>query len=95
MTTVTKPQGFDDIRSDDLVEMLSDPASDANGIAFDLADAITEALEKARDLTPSAAARKVGCSRSAAWIVLGWLVDHQYAHTSGNGAWTHYHPGRR
>jgi hypothetical protein len=63
---------------------------------YQLADRLELALEAAppAGLTPSAAARKVGTDTVSARHVLDYLVRHRYAHTSGNGAWTHYHHGR-
>jgi hypothetical protein len=75
--------------------MLRDPHDDANQLAFDLVDAVDEALRATRDLTPSEAARRAKCSRLAARAALYYLIEHGFAHTSGNGAWTHYHPFRR
>jgi hypothetical protein len=64
---------------------------------YNLADQIEAVLEAgpAAGLTPSAVAAKVtGTSTDEARDILRWLVEHGYAHTSGNGAWTHYHAGR-
>jgi DNA-binding IclR family transcriptional regulator len=63
---------------------------------YELADAIERVLEPAPagGMTPSAIARKARATTSATATVLGWLVEHRYAHTSGNGAWRHYHWGR-
>jgi hypothetical protein len=59
-----------------------------------VADAIEAALKTKGDLTASAAARAARTDTLTARRVLFYLVSHAYAHTSGNGAWTHYHPGR-
>jgi hypothetical protein len=63
---------------------------------YDIADRIEAALEAAdsKGLTPSVAARKAKTDTRTAGRILDYLVDHAYAHTSGNGAWKHYHAGR-
>jgi hypothetical protein len=61
---------------------------------WDALDRITATLEADLDLTPSRVARKAKVDRNHVYSLLGWMVAHQLAHTSGNGAWTHYHPGR-
>lgn len=63
---------------------------------YEIADRIEDALKAAdgNGLTPSTAARKAKTDLHTARRVLDYLVDHAYAHTSGNGAWTHYHAGR-
>lgn len=61
---------------------------------WDALDRMTEALEAHRDLTPSALARKAKVDSGRVYTLLDYLVAHQYVHTSGNGAWKHYHPGR-
>lgn len=63
-------------------------------IDYDLADAVEEALRELGDATPSRIARKVRADTAQVQQVLTFLVSNQYAHASGNGAWTHYHPGR-
>lgn len=62
---------------------------------YDVADRLVLALEAAAPagLTPSQAARQARCTYREAADTLAWMVDEQYAHTSGNGAWTHYHAG--
>lgn len=45
-------------------------------------------------LTPSATARRAGISATDAGRLLRWMCAGRFAHTSGNGAWTRYHPGR-
>lgn len=63
---------------------------------YELADRLELALEAAdaRGLTPSVSARKAGTDTLTARHVLDWMVEHKYAHTTGNGAWTRYHAGR-
>ena len=61
------------------------PILDALDLALDEADA--------NGLTPSQAARKAGTDTRTARRLLDDLVNGYYAHTSGNGAWTHYHRG--
>ena len=57
-------------------------------------DAVADALEAMRDATISRLARKARVDYLDARDAVNWLVAHSYAHTSGNGCWTHYHPGR-
>jgi hypothetical protein len=63
---------------------------------YEAADVLNEALEQADQagLTISAAARKARITYDTAAVVLAWMVTEQYIHTSGNGAWRHYHAGR-
>ena len=63
---------------------------------YALADLLEVALEAANadGLTPSVAARKVRSDRDTTARVLAWMVANQYAHSTGNGAWRHYHAGR-
>jgi hypothetical protein len=63
---------------------------------YAVADRLRDALEAAgpAGLTPSQAGRKTGTTTTVAYEVLRWMVDNHYAHTTGNGAWTHYHAGR-
>jgi hypothetical protein len=61
---------------------------------YDAADVIDAKLQAKGDLTPSKAARYAKVTSHEAWEILRYLVAHGYAHTSGNGAWTHFHPGR-
>lgn len=63
---------------------------------YDLADRIELVLEAApaAGLTPSAVARRVRTTTAQAALVLAWLTECRYAHTSGNGAWRRYHAGR-
>lgn len=61
---------------------------------YDAADVIEAKLQAKGDLTPSQAARAAKLDASDAGKILRYLVAHGYAHTSGSGAWTHYHPGR-
>jgi response regulator of citrate/malate metabolism len=62
---------------------------------FEIADRIEAALDTAgpEGLTPSRAARKAKTDTVTARRVLEYLVDHAYAHTTGNGCWAHYHAG--
>jgi hypothetical protein len=61
----------------------------------ELAGAIERVLESAPEgLTPSEVARKVRATYDATRPVLGWMVRHRFAHTSGNGARKRYHAGR-
>jgi hypothetical protein len=71
-------------------------ALDLTDEQYELADRIEAALEAAGPdgLTPSRIARKAHADYHETCDVLFWMVAHQYAHTSGNGAWTHYHAGR-
>lgn len=64
---------------------------------YEIADKIERILEgpAGKDgLPPSGVARRAKVTYDQAWTVLTWMVRHQYAHTSGNGAWTRYHAGR-
>jgi hypothetical protein len=63
---------------------------------YEIVDRISLALEAAgpAGLTPSRAARKARTDTLSAGRLLQWLVRGLYAHTSGNGCWTHYHAGR-
>lgn len=63
---------------------------------YELADRLEPALEAAGadGLTPSGAGKKTGVTTSEAKTVLDWMVGHQYAHTDGRGAWSHYYTGR-
>lgn len=63
---------------------------------FDLADKIEAILERATTagMTPSLIARRARAEYQDAKRVLTYLVEHKYAHTSGNGAWIRYHAGR-
>jgi len=64
---------------------------------FEIADRLEDALEGAAStgMTPSVAARKAHTDTVTARRILDYLVRNQYAHTSGNGAWTRYHARRR
>ena len=63
---------------------------------YDVVDRLELALEAAgpAGLTPSQAARKARTDTLTAQRLLVWLVRNLSAHTSGNGAWTHFHAGR-
>ena len=85
-------------RSQELAERYREYV-DADALGFtdedwDAADKIDLALEATGDLTPSAAARKAGISNHRALTILRYLVANQWAYTTGNGCWTHFHPGR-
>ena len=71
--------------------------ADLSDEQYELADQLEVALEAAgpAGLTPSQAARKVHATTDAAAVVLGWMVANFFVHTSGHGAWTHYHHGGR
>lgn len=56
-------------------------------------EAVLEAAD-GKGLTISAAARKARTDYDTARTLLALLVEGRMAHTSGNGAWTHYHAGR-
>ena len=62
----------------------------------EIADRLETALEAAGQdgLTPSAAGRQAKVSTDEARRILQVMVTSQYAHTSGNGAWTRYYAGR-
>lgn len=69
--------------------------SDLDDAGYALADRLEAVLEQAADgVTPSAAARKAATTTNEVRVVLDWMVRNQYAHTSGNGAWTRYYAGR-
>jgi hypothetical protein len=72
------------------------PTQDLTDEQFDIADRIDVALEAAKreGLTPSQVARKAHTTTAEAAEILDWMTRRQMAHTSGNGAWTHYHKGR-
>lgn len=78
-------------------EILKHRRQAADEIDYELCDRIIEALEAAgpEGLTTSQVRRKTKATTSAAMKALDWMVAQQYIHTSGNGAWTHYHAGRR
>jgi hypothetical protein len=62
---------------------------------YALCDKLEAALEGAANgLTPSAAARATGTDTGTARTLLTWLVEKQFAHTNGNGAWMRYYAGR-
>lgn len=63
---------------------------------YELADRVEVALRAADKggMTPSAIAKKTRADYFKVTTVLAWMVAHQYVHTSGNGARTHYHAGR-
>lgn len=72
-------------------------ARDGGRVSWDDIDAVADALAVAprRGSTPSVVGRKARVSTTTAYRALEWLVDQQSAHTSGNGTWTRYHPGRK
>lgn len=59
---------------------------------LDLAAVLEEA--DARGIVPSIAARRARIPLEDARHLLGWMADHQLAHTAGHGHRTHYYPGR-
>lgn len=62
---------------------------------FQLADRIDLVLENAGNgLTISAIAKRARGDYHDVADVLAYLLKHEYAHTSGNGSWAHYHRGR-
>jgi len=63
---------------------------------YDTADRIELVLEASErgGMTPSQVGRKVKASTSTTRRILDWMVARQFAHTTGNGAWAHYHAGR-
>lgn len=68
-------------------------APDYSDPIWDRADTITEVLQAAdaKGLTPSVTARKAKMTYREAADTLTFMVDHKFARTSGNGAWTRYH----
>jgi hypothetical protein len=74
----------------------STPVRDLTHDQYLLADRIIEVVEVANSdgYTPSVIARKAKAEYRQVREVLDWLVEYRYVHTSGNGAWTHYHAGR-
>jgi hypothetical protein len=62
---------------------------------FAIADRIEAVMKRSGNgITTSFAARAVKVDYTKAYKVLDYLVEHQYVHTTGNGARTHYHWGR-
>lgn len=66
------------------------------GTTWDLMDRLEAAVDAgdARGVTPSMAARKAHTDTVSARRLLEWMAAHRYVHTTGNGAWTRYYPGR-
>lgn len=61
---------------------------------WEIADRLIEKALRApnaKGLSPSAAARKAGCTTADAHRILPALVADRLALATGNGAWTHYH----
>jgi hypothetical protein len=64
-------------------------------VCFDVQGQVLDALHIRGGLTLSGVGRRIRfLDVAAARAVLTWLVTHHRAHTCGNGAWTHYHPGK-
>lgn len=70
-----------------------DELTEAQWAVADRVEAVLEAADRS-GMTISMVARKVRCDYLDARAVLAYLDRHQYAHTTGNGAWSRYHAGR-
>lgn len=64
---------------------------------YEIADAIGEVFEadEERTWTPSELARKAKVSTNDVYPVLGWMANHQFASSYGNGCRRRYGPRQR